>query len=228
LPALVALATPPTTAGQHSASQRLDAAFAQLKSRRPDSAAVLLHPVLDSTVRATPFELGAAWFLAGIVDYYTGAVPDSTVARDFRAALTQTLALRGDWLTPLDSALGAIWNRERCRAICGGAARESRTLLGPGDSALVVDEKPRILSGPLLHYPEFLREAHVTGRVLLAAIVDTAGRVDPATIKVLTTPHEGLAREARSFMVRAKFQPGRVGGRAVRTCVELPVDFKIR
>jgi len=232
-PALVSLllAAPVAATAQHSASQRVDRAFAQLNARHPDSAEALLRPVVDSTVRATPAERAAAWLLLGFVDFYDAANPDSAAAQDFRRALAFSPALRGEWLAQVDAGLGAIWRRERHRAICGTAAlesRESRDRLAPGDNAPVVDQKPQVLSGPQLWYPEQLRQAGVTGRVLMAAIVDTAGRIEPGSIKILTSPHDGLTREARRYLEGAKIRPARIGGQPVRTCIEVPVDFKIR
>ena len=71
-------------------------------------------------------------------------------------------------------------------------------------------------------------QAGVTGRVLMAAIVDTAGRIEPGSIKILTSPHDGLTREARRYLEGARIRPARIGGQPVRTCIEVPVDFKIR
>ena len=40
----------------------------------------------------------------------------------------------------------------------------------------VVEERPEVLSGPQLQYPDLLRQAGVQGRVLVQAIIDTSGR----------------------------------------------------
>src|SRR2546427_3612979 len=59
--------------------------------------------------------------------------PYTTLFRssDFRAALTLSLALKGEWLTRVDSQLGAIWRRERNRMLCGLPWRDSlRVALG--------------------------------------------------------------------------------------------------
>jgi len=51
--------------------------------------------------------------------------------------------------------------------------------------------------------------------------------VERGSIKVLTTPQEALSRSAVSYFEGAKFQPARIAGQAVRTCVEIPVDFRL-
>src|SRR6266568_3055500 len=49
----------------------------------------------------------------------------------------------------------------------------------------IVEEKPAVLSGPTLQYPELLRQAQIQGRVLVQAIIDTLGRAEPPSVKVL-------------------------------------------
>jgi TonB family protein len=230
--AALALAAVLSTAGcaaaQHSASQRLDRAFAQLNARHPDSAELLLQPVLDSAVRATPRERGAAWLLRGVIDFYGATNPDSAAAQDFRRALALAPGLRGEWLAQVDSGMGVIWRREWGHVICGSVPRESLDPTAPHDGVHPLDQKPKILSGPVLWYPEHLVRGHVTGRVLLAGIVDTAGRIERGSIKVLASPHDDLSRSAVSYLERATFQPARGDGRPVRVCVEVPVDFRMR
>ena len=215
---------PPRLAAQSRASRLVDAAFAQFQAHNLDSAEALLHPVLDSQGKATPVERGAALLLFGIIDFYRGR--DSAVAGDFRASLELTLALKGDWLVRLDSSLAAIWRRERARALCGALGRDS-VPLAVRDDAAVVTEKPRLLKGPSLAYPERLRRAGVTGRVLVGAVLDTTGRAESGSIKIIDTPHEDFSREARRYVQRAVFQPARIGDRPTRVCVQIPIDFKI-
>jgi|SRR6267154_1085339 len=226
LAAALSLAAAPAAA-QGSGSQHLDRAYAQFKARHLDSAEVLLRPVLDSTVRATPRELGAAWLLRGVLDFY-GRQGDSGAMRDFRRALGFAPGLLGDWLAQLDSGMGALWQRERGHALCGTAPREAPQLSGPGDDIPVVEQNPKILSGPMLQYPERARSTGITGRVLMVGIVDTAGQVERGSIKLLTSPDESLSRYAAFYFEGAKFEPGRIGGRAVRSCVQLPVEWRLK
>lgn len=218
------LAASRPAASQGRAARSVDAAFTQVLARNLDSAASLLQPVLDSTLHATPRDHAAALMLLGVIDFYHA--DDSATARDLRASLAYSMELRGEWLARLDSTLGAIWRHERGRAMCGQAARDPG-LADLGDHP-VVTEKPRILRGPTPHYPETLRRGGLGGRVLLAAVVDTAGQVEPGSIKILATPHDDFTREARRYLERAVFAPGRIGDRPVRVCVNVPVDFKIR
>lgn len=92
----------------------------------------------------------------------------------------------------------------------------------------VVDERPEVLSGPRIEYPELLRKAGVQGRVLVQAVIDPKGRAEPGSIRILQSPHPGLDQSARDYVLQAIFRPARVKGQTVRVLVNLPIDYKIR
>lgn len=92
----------------------------------------------------------------------------------------------------------------------------------------VVEEKPEFLAGPQPVYPELLRQAQIQGRVLVEAIIDTTGRAEPNSIKIVQSPHPGFDQPAKTMMRQALFRPARVHGRPVRVLIRLPVDFKLR
>lgn len=91
----------------------------------------------------------------------------------------------------------------------------------------LVDEIPILLAAPPPAYPPLLRQAGISGRVVLQAVLDTNGRAEPASIKVVTTSHAGFERPGREWMLKALFRPARARGRAVRVLVNLPLDFTI-
>ena len=91
----------------------------------------------------------------------------------------------------------------------------------------VVEERPELLSGPQPLYPDLLRQAGIEGRVLVQAIIDTAGRAEPTSVKVIQSPNPGFDQAAKTAVLKALFRPARVHGRAVRVLVNIPYDFKI-
>lgn len=91
----------------------------------------------------------------------------------------------------------------------------------------VVEERPELLSGPQPMYPDLLRQAGVAGRVIVQAIIDTSGRAEPASVKIVQSPNPGFDQPAKQAVLRALFRPARVHGRAVRVLVNIPYDFKI-
>ncbi len=92
----------------------------------------------------------------------------------------------------------------------------------------VVEEKPEVLSGPPPVYPEILRQAGIQGRVMVQAIIDTTGRAEGPSVKIVQSPNPGFDQPAKSYVLRALFRPARVHGRAVRVLINLPIDFKIK
>jgi len=92
----------------------------------------------------------------------------------------------------------------------------------------IVEEKPAVLSGPVPVYPELLKQAQITGRVLVQAIVDTLGRAEPTSVKVLQSPNPGFDQSAKNYVLKCLFRPARVHGRAVRVLVQIPIDFRLK
>lgn len=76
-------------------------------------------------------------------------------------------------------------------------------------------------------YPEQLRSAGVDGRVLVQFVVDTTGRIDPASIRILESTHELFSRAVRDALTAFRFAPAEVGGRRVSALAQMPFDFHI-
>ena len=92
----------------------------------------------------------------------------------------------------------------------------------------LVEERPEIISGPQLQYPDLLRHAGVQGRVLVQVIIDTTGRAEPSSVKIIQSPNPGFDQAAKNYVLSALFRPARVHGRAVRVLLSLPIDFNIK
>jgi protein TonB len=92
----------------------------------------------------------------------------------------------------------------------------------------IVEEKPAVLSGPTLQYPELLRQAGIQGRVMVQAIIDTLGRAEAGSVKVLQSPNPGFDQSAKNYMLKTLFRPARAHGRAVRVLVQLPIDYRLK
>lgn len=96
---------------------------------------------------------------------------------------------------------------------------------GPWASA-IVEEPPALLAGRAPSYPELLRAAGITGRVVVEAVIDTLGHAE-AAVRVVESSQAGFDAPALDYVRRAGFRPGRVHGRAVRVLIRLPVDFRL-
>jgi periplasmic protein TonB len=76
-------------------------------------------------------------------------------------------------------------------------------------------------------YPDMLRNAGVEGDVLVQFVVDTSGRADMSTFRVLRATHDLFANAVRQDMPRFRFYPAEVGGRKVRQHVQMPIVFSL-
>ena len=92
----------------------------------------------------------------------------------------------------------------------------------------VVQEKPERLAGPLQVYPPLLQQAGIEGTVMVQAIVDTMGRVEPNSIKIVQTANPGFNESAKTMVLKSLFRPARVYGKAVRVLIQIPVTYTIR
>jgi TonB family protein len=92
-----------------------------------------------------------------------------------------------------------------------------------------VDQLPALVSSPPLDrdYPALLRQAGITGRVVVQAVIDTTGRAEPASIEVIQTVNPGFNDASKRWMARAVFRPARRSGHAVRVLVTQALDYSI-
>ena len=65
-------------------------------------------------------------------------------------------------------------------------------------------------------YPMILKMAGVSGRITLSFVVDTTGRADTSTVRVIDTSHALLVAPARTAATACRFHPARQGGVPVR------------
>ncbi len=86
-----------------------------------------------------------------------------------------------------------------------------------------VVRQARLLSFSL-QYPELAKLAHISGKVILAAIIDTTGnvhRVHPLS------GHPFLVAAAMDAVARARFKPVLLDGEPIRTDLTIEVNFRL-
>ncbi len=91
----------------------------------------------------------------------------------------------------------------------------------------LVEERPELLSAPPPIYPQLLKQAGIQGRVILHAIVDTTGRVEPASVRIIKSPSPAFEQPTKDWVLKALFRPARLHGRGVRVFINLPVDYSL-
>lgn len=88
-----------------------------------------------------------------------------------------------------------------------------------------LDEQPtpRFQSKPV--YPFEMRRAGITGQVVVGFIVDSKGNVREAY--AVRSSHREFEQAAIAAVSKWRFKPGRKGGRAVNTRMQVPIVFNI-
>ena len=77
-------------------------------------------------------------------------------------------------------------------------------------------------------YPESMRSSGIQGEVLAQFVVDTLGRAEMSTLKILRSTHVEFANAVRLALPHIEFAPAEVGHRKVRQVVRQPFDFCFR
>jgi len=78
-----------------------------------------------------------------------------------------------------------------------------------------------------LRYPDMLRSANVEGEVLAQFVVDTTGRVEANSIKILKSSHDLFTNAVQQALRAARYYPAEIGGRKVKQLVQQPFNFTL-
>jgi TonB family protein len=85
-----------------------------------------------------------------------------------------------------------------------------------------------ITSSAKPRYPETLRQSGIDGRVLVQFSVDTTGRVDLNSVRVLQSTHDLFTQSVRTALASFRFRPAEVNGKRTAALAEMPFEFQIR
>jgi len=119
-----------------------------------------------------------------------------------------------------------------------GQAQSTETRTAPPDEGTyeidAVEEQPSLSNASEVsrqlsrQYPPLLRDAGVTGTVTLRMRVLENGTVDPSSISIENSTHDAFGDAAKRVVERMRFRPAKVGGKAVKVWVTLPVTFQLQ
>jgi protein TonB len=113
----------------------------------------------------------------------------------------------------------------------GRIGRPGADTTGPAGSepatVATVDRPAAILVAPRPRYPERLRAAGVSGRVVVRLVVDTTGRIEPASVVIRESGHDLFTQAVLAVIPSLRFTPAEAGGRRVRMLVDLPFEFRL-
>lgn len=102
------------------------------------------------------------------------------------------------------------------------AAAENAFTLLDVDTAAVRDPSSAV---PV--YPSLLEKQGIEGTAVVRFVVDTTGRADLETFRLIETNHPLFGAAVRAALPGMKFRPATVGPQKVRQMVELPFGFQI-
>lgn len=113
-------------------------------------------------------------------------------------------------------AVGLLFAAAPCRAQGPDSVYEARRL----------SDLPVVIALPPFHYPAGLGPHPPHGHAVVRVVVDTFGRVEPASVIVIQTPDSVLDGSVREFATHVLFRPGRARGHRVRVLVDLPIEVE--
>lgn len=170
-------------------------------------------------------------------DYAAVFTPDPAALIDRLVATPELLLeFHQDDAAPIIArfnAAGLAIHLPQLRRVCAGFAERvahppEAAMRTPSDRVYAeteVDDKAEVRSLPDPEYPPLLRRAGVRGTVIVQLVIDTLGRVEPGSLRVVSTPNPDFNRPALNAVEQAVFRPARVRGRAVRVQVRVQVRF---
>ena len=226
-------------AAQAPAIDRLIAARSALHRAKLDSAELLLRAVLDSATSITVSDRAEAWVLLGIARYYEGN--DSGVVAAFRNGLTLEPHLVAPGLAEVDSTLLNLLEAQR-RALAVPAVAASALRIDTIDAVNCVPACPEGVTHPQLRHfppldwnPEYDPSmAPRDVRMVVRYMVDTAGRVDTMSIRIISSnfPVGSLFQPFKTAYLQAlagaRFDPARRGDRPVAVILEGVARMDVR
>jgi TonB family protein len=109
-------------------------------------------------------------------------------------------------------------------AVVASVPAEDQPLAAP-DS---LDSPIAIVQLTPVRYPEAMQASNVEGEVKLQFVIDTLGRAEPFTIRVLKSNGDAFSRAAKEAIVTTLFKPAVRNGRKVRVVVQQDFTFGLQ
>jgi periplasmic protein TonB len=77
-------------------------------------------------------------------------------------------------------------------------------------------------------YPDPLRRGGTEGEVVATFVVDTLGRADTTSLRILKSTHRLFSIAVREALPKMRFIPAELNGKKVRQQMEHPFVFALR
>lgn len=93
------------------------------------------------------------------------------------------------------------------------------------NTAVAGFDPAELLSQPTPRYPAALQSAGVAGSVVLEFVIESSGRVERGSVRVVESSHPAFENAARVAVLGARFRPAHLVGRPVRQITQQRVRF---
>ncbi|HYD52095.1 MAG TPA: energy transducer TonB [Gemmatimonadaceae bacterium] len=116
------------------------------------------------------------------------------------------------------------------KGVVGGTATTTNAIVEAQTYLITQVEKiaEPLPGNPAPRYPDALRASAIEGDVVMQFVIDSMGRVDPSSQKVISSAHDLFTESVKNILPRLRFKPAEVGGRKVRMLVQQPFMFSIQ
>ncbi|MBA2564811.1 MAG: energy transducer TonB [Gemmatimonadetes bacterium] len=112
-----------------------------------------------------------------------------------------------------------------------GGVAEGEEVVGDEETVFMqgqVSVIPKMTKIVKPQYPDFLKKMEIEGTVVIQAIINTDGRVDAPSAKVIKKLHPQLDQAALTALTSSEFSPALYGQRPVRVIMQIPYTFKFK
>jgi TonB family protein len=109
--------------------------------------------------------------------------------------------------------------------VVGGTGPVALDAIYAATSELPGFEPAVVLSQPMPQYPAALASVGVEGRVAVEFLIDTTGKVEPGSIKVIESTHPAFESAARRAITGSMFRPAHLSTIPVRQLTRQSVRF---
>ncbi len=88
---------------------------------------------------------------------------------------------------------------------------------------------PKDPAGCIGKFPPVMQSAGIAGKVVMQFVVNVDGKVDPSTVKIMSSSHKAFEPAAREGITSSTctFTPGKSRGTPVRVLVQQSMSFKL-
>jgi TonB family protein len=141
--------------------------------------------------------------------------------------LEPVMVTANDGSGTLKPSLREVVVRDTARTAPAAAATKAPNPPGTFYEFQIEKHVQPVAGNPSPRYPDMLRTAKVEGEVLAQFVVDTFGRADMNTFKVLRSTHDLFTESVRVSLPNMRFEPAQVDGRKVKQLLQMPFNFNL-